>query len=158
MRKLTLSLVLVGTLAGGVRAASAAYYVEYYRDNLFAGLAYHRVGCMTDWYTIQSDQDYDGFTGQRYCVLGSNPESVPSASWYGYDYVGDSFTEVAEHLDSCGLQSNDRYGTGDYSPSSSTCGYNIFTNCNSDCWIRYFSTCVGQTVGTLSPCFGYHYP
>ena len=57
MRKLTLSLVLVGTLAGGARAASAAYYVEYYRDNLFAGLAYHRVGCMTDWYTIQSDQD-----------------------------------------------------------------------------------------------------
>jgi hypothetical protein len=94
MRKWILSLVLVATLAGGARAASAAYYVEYYRDNLFAGLAYHRVGCMTDWYTIQSDQDYDGFTGQRYCVAGSSPESVPSASWYGYDYVGDSFTEA----------------------------------------------------------------
>ena len=77
MRKLTLSLVLVGTLAGGARAASAAYYVEYYRDNLFLGLAYHRVGCLTDWNTIQSDQDYDGFTGQRYCNAGASPESVP---------------------------------------------------------------------------------
>lgn len=158
MRKWIPSLVLLGTLAGGARAAWAAYYVEYYRDNLFLGLAYHRVGCLTDWSTIQSDQDYDGFTGQRYCYTGASPESVPGASWYGYDHVGESLEEAAALLGGCGAQTNDRYGTAEYSPSSETCGYNIFTNCNSDCWIRYFSTCVGQTIGTLSPCFGYHYP
>lgn len=158
MRKWILSLVVLGTITGGARAASSAYYVEYYRDNLFGGLAYHRVGCMTDWNTIQSNQDYDGFTGQRYCNAGTSPESVPGASWYGYDHVGDSFDQVRAQLDGCGAQTNNRYGTANYNPSSSTCGYNIFTNCNSDCWIRYFSTCVGQRIGTLSPCFGYSYP
>jgi hypothetical protein len=158
MKKLILSLVVLGTVAAGARAASAAYYVEYYRDNLFLGLAYHRVGCMTDWNTIQSNQDYDGFTNNRYCFAGASPVSVPNASWYTYDFVGDSFTTVQSRLNTCGGNTNANYGTPNYAASSTTCSYNIFTNCNSDCWIRYFSTCVGFTVGTASTCFGYHYP
>jgi hypothetical protein len=158
MRKLILSLVVLGTMATGARALDAAYYVEYYRDNLFAGLAYHRVGCMTDWNTIQSNQDYDGFTGNRYCNAGATAASVPNASWYDYDILSDSFSASQAELDQCGGNTNGRYGTPNYAPSSQTCGYNIFTNCNSDCWIRYFSTCVGHRVGTVSPCFGYSYP
>jgi hypothetical protein len=158
MKKLILSLVVLGTVAAGARAASASYYVEYFRDNLFAGLAYHRVGCMTDWTTIQSNQDYDGFTNNRYCNAGATAASVPNASWYTYEFLGDSFADAQNRLNSCGGNTNSSYGTPDYAASSNTCGYNIFTNCNSDCWIRYFSTCMGQTVGTISPCFGYHYP
>jgi hypothetical protein len=158
MRKWILSLLVLGTVASGARAASAAYYVEYYRDNLFLGLAYHRVGCLTDWNTIQSDQDYDGFTSNRYCRAGTSPDSVPGASWYTYDPIGDSLSGAQAQLGICGGNTNSRYGTPGYAASSNTCGYNIFTNCNSDCWIRYFSTCMGQTIGTISPCFGYRYP
>jgi hypothetical protein len=158
MRKLILSLVVLGTVATGARAISAAYYVEYYRDNLFLGLAYHRVGCLTDWNAIQSNQDYDGFTNNRYCNAGANPASVPNGSWYGYDFVSDSLSATQNLLSACGNNTNARYGTPNYAGSSNTCGYNIFTNCNSDCWIRYFSTCMGQTIGTISPCFGYSFP
>lgn len=158
MRKLILSLVVLASLTAGARAARASYYVEYYRDNLFLGLAYHRVGCLTDWNTIQSNQDYDGFTNTRYCNAGANPESVASASWYGYDFIGDSLPAAQNQLASCGNATNSNYGTPNYAASSNTCGYNIFSNCNSDCWIRYFSTCMGQTIGTASPCFGWHYP
>ena len=158
MRKLILSLVVLGTVAAGAQGAGASYYVEYYRDNLFLGLAYHRVGCMTDWFSIQSNQDYDGFTGNRYCNAGASPESVPNGQWFTYDYVSESFSGTQSQLDSCGASTNSNYGTPNYAPSSNTCGYNIFTNCNSDCWISYFSTCVGQTVSTISPCFGWHYP
>jgi len=158
MRKLILSLVVLGTVTTGARAADAAFYLEYYRDNLFLGLAYHRVGCLTDWNTVQSSQDYDGFTNNRYCHAGANPESVPSASWYGYDFLSSSASTAQAQLNTCSNNTNSRYGTPNFAASSNTCGYNIFSNCNSDCWIRYFSTCMGQTIGTLSPCFGYSFP
>ncbi len=158
MRKLILSLLVLGTIAAGARAAQSAFYVEYYRDNLFLGLAYHRVGCLTDWNTIQSNQDYDGFTNSRFCNAGATADSVPNASWYTYDPIGDSLSGAQAQLSTCGGNTNSRYGTPNYAASSNTCSYNIFSNCNSDCWIRYFSTCMGQTIGTISPCFGYHYP
>jgi hypothetical protein len=158
MRKLILSLVVLGTVATGARALDAAYYVEYYRDNLFLGLAYHRVGCMTDWITIQSDQDYDGFTDKRYCTTGGPAESVPDGEWFDYDVLSDSFGDAQAELDTCGANTNFAYGTPNYSDTSETCGYNIFTNCNSDCWSLYFSTCVGHQIGIVSPCFGYSYP
>ena len=158
MRKLILSLVVLGTMAAGARSLEAAYYVEYYRDNLFLGLAYHRVGCMTDWNAIQSDQNYDGFTNNIYCHTGASPESVPNGTWYDYDILSSDFGSSKAELDTCGGNTNSRYGTPNYAASSQTCSYNIFTNCNSDCWISYFSTCVGHRVGTISPCFGYSYP
>jgi hypothetical protein len=158
MKKWLVALVLLGTLAGSSRSASADYYVEYYRDNLFLGLAYHRMGCLTNWTTIQSNQDYDGFTNNRYCVAGATSDSVPNGQWFDYHYLSASFSTAQSRLDSCGAQTNSRYDTPSYAARSNSCSYNIVTNCNSDCWIRYFSTCNGHTVGTISPCFGYHYP
>lgn len=158
MRRMVLALAVVGMVVAAVRTTAADYYVEYYRDNLFLGLAYHRVGCLTDWNTIQSNQDYDGFTNNRYCNAGASAASVPGASWYDYTYLSPSLATARARLDSCGGSTNNRYGTPNYNSQSSTCGYNIITNCNSDCWIRYFSTCTGHRIGTASPCFGYSYP
>ena len=62
------------------------------------------------------------------------------------------------HLNTCGGNTNNKYGTPGYAARSNTCSYNIITNCNSDCWIRYFSTCMGDQVGIASTCFGYSYP
>jgi hypothetical protein len=158
MRRWMLALAVVGSLMAVTRSTSADYYVEYYRDNLFLGLAYHRIGCLTNWSTIQSNQDYDGFTNNRYCYTGASAASVPNGSWYDYTHLGTSLSTAKSRLDTCGSRTNTRYGTANYAASSSTCGYNIFTNCNSDCWIRYFSTCNGDTVGIVSPCFGWSYP
>ncbi|HKA89626.1 MAG TPA: hypothetical protein VKE22_18305 [Haliangiales bacterium] len=157
MKKWLACVMLLGTVAAP-RAAAADYYVEYYRDNLFLGLAYHRIGCLTDWFTIQSNQDYDGFTNNRYCFAGTSSDSVPNGQWFDYHYLSASSSAAQSSLDSCGARTNGRYATPNYAARSTSCSYNIFTNCNSDCWIRYFSTCVGHTVGTLSPCFGYSYP
>lgn len=83
------SLALAACVCSSVAASTvdAALYVEYYRDNLFLGLAYHRVGCLTDWNTIQANQDYDGFTNQRYCFQGATAASVPNASWYAWSFA-----------------------------------------------------------------------
>lgn len=149
MRKAIVTLVLVMFSLGFVREVSSAFYVEYYRDNLFLGLAYHRIGCLTDWNTVQSSQDYDGFTYTRYCYAGASAASVPNGQWYDWNYA----TGKAQ-LDACGTQTNNYYGTPNYADRSNTCSYNIFTNCNSDCWIRRFSICQGYQVATASPgCF-----
>ncbi|MEM7676785.1 MAG: hypothetical protein AAF449_12350 [Myxococcota bacterium] len=147
MKKALATLIFALTL-GGATVASAAYYVEYYRDNLFIGLAYHRVGCLTNGSTIQSNQDYDGFSSQRYCYTGRSSSSVPGASRYDSNRA----TGKAQ-LDACGLQANNRYGTPNYASRSNTCNYNILFNCNSDCWIREFSSCQGKRVGIRSPCW-----
>ena len=42
MRRFFAITLAVAALAA-VPATASAYYVEYYRDNLFLGLAYHRV-------------------------------------------------------------------------------------------------------------------
>mgnify|MGYP000864493120 FL=1 len=146
MRKILFMAVTAVMCVGFAAPARAASYVEYYRDNLFAGLAYHRVGCLTDYKTIQSNQDYDGFTTQRYCTTGKTSKSVPNGEWYAWNYA----TGKAQ-LDSCGSQSNSYYGTPNYAARSNTCSYNILTNCNSDCWIRRFSICQGKQVATISP-------
>jgi hypothetical protein len=158
MQRYVLVLAIVGSMASVSRTTSADYYVEYYRDNLFLGIAYHRVGCLTDWSTIQSNQDYDGFTNNRYCNQGRTSDSVPNASWYDYTYLSSSIATALSRLDSCGASTNQRYDTPNYASRSNSCSYNILTNCNSDCWVRYFSTCNGDPIGITSPCFGYSYP
>ncbi len=149
MRKAILIGVAAATLLGlPSEANSAQLYVEYYRDNLFLGLAYHRVACLTDWSTIQSNQDYDGFTTKRYCYTGASAASVPDGSWYDWN-----FASGKAQLDSCGLQANNKYDTPNYAARSNTCNYNVLTDCNSDCWIRTFSKCQGWQVSIASPCW-----
>lgn len=154
----TLAAAALVTTLVAARPARADYYVEYYRDNLFLGLAYHRIGCLTNWTTIQSNQEYDGFTTSEYCTAGATSNSVPGGSWFDYQYLSTSLSTAQSRLNSCGTSTNNKYGTPNYAARSNTCSYNILTNCNSDCWIRYFSTCVGHTVSTASTCIGYSYP
>lgn len=148
MRKAIMSLLAVCMCLGLVREANSADYVEYYRDNLFLGLAYHRVGCLTDWTTIQANQDYDGFTTKRYCHTGATSYEVPDGDWYAWNYA----TGKAQ-LDACGAHTNNVYGTPNYAARSNTCSYNILLDCNSDCWIEEFSSCQGREVATASPCW-----
>lgn len=152
MKQVALAIVFL-TIVGTARQAQSDYYIEYYRDNLFLGLAYHRIGCLSNWTTIQSNQDYDGFTNNRYCNTGLTSDSVPNGSWYDYQNLGTSFSSAQTRANSCGASTNTAYGTPNYAASSNTCSYNILTNCNSDCWIRRFSGCMGHTVGIVSPCF-----
>ncbi len=148
MRKALLAAVLAVVTVSFSASAYSAYYVEYYRNNLFLGLAYHRVACLTDWSTIQSDQDYDGFSSSRYCYSGSSSDSVPGASCFDWNYA-----TGAAQLDACGAHTNEVYDTPNYARRSNSCNYNIFTDCNSDCWMREFSTCQGYTIPIASPCF-----
>ncbi len=149
MRKFITVASLAAMLSVGFAAeANSAYYVEYYRDNLFIGLAYHRVGCLTDWNTIQSNQDYDGFTNTRFCYAGASPDSVPGAEWYDWNYASGK-----AQLDACGASANNKYDTPNYAARSNTCSYNVFMDCNSDCWIRHFSSCQGKTTSIVSPCW-----
>ncbi|MEM1415829.1 MAG: hypothetical protein AAGH15_13055 [Myxococcota bacterium] len=129
-------------------ASAQQQYVEYYRDNLFLGLAYHRVGCLTNWSTIQSSQDYDGFTTKRYCYSGRTANSVPGGRWFAWN-----FASGKSQLDACGQRANQRYGTPNYAARSNTCNYNILFDCNSDCWIKEFSRCQGKRVSVISPCW-----
>jgi len=135
---------------GSASAAHAAYYIDYWGDDLFLGLAYHRFGCLSNENTISSNQDYDGFTTKRYCYSGQSSNAPGSAGYVALDW---NTTSGAAQLNSCGTQANNTYGTANYAASSTTCSYNILMNCNSDCWIRKFSTCQGRKIGIASPCF-----
>lgn len=146
--KKALTALAFALMVGATTTASAALFVEYYRDNLFLGLAYHRVGCLTDWNTIQANQDYDGFSNTRYCYTGRTANSVPGASWFAWNYATGK-----SQLDSCGTRANNRYGTPNYAFRSDTCNYNILFDCNSDCWIKEFSSCQGRRVSIISPCW-----
>lgn len=149
MRRIAIALVAFATLAVAAPRAEAAYYVEYYRDNLFLGLAYHRVGCLTDWTTIQSNQDYDGFTTYRYCYSGASSNSVPSGEWFDWNYA-----TGAAQLNSKGTEANTCYATPGYQDYSNVCSYNVLTDCNSDCWMENFSMRQGWTVEVASGCWG----
>jgi hypothetical protein len=154
MKKNVLGLATGLLIVASTSTAFAVQYIEYYRDNLFLGLAYHRVGCLTNWYTIQSGQEYDGFTTKQYCTSGATATSVPGGKWFAWDFARNS--SVA---DSCGQSTNNRYGTPNYAARSNTCNYNILFDCNSDCWIREFGKCMdrdisnGQKVPKASPCW-----
>ncbi|XYH93587.1 hypothetical protein ACMHYB_37835 [Sorangium sp. So ce1128] len=134
---------------GAAGAAEAALFVDYWGDNLFLGLAYHRVGCLTNDVTIVSNQDYDGFTSTRFCFDGQ-PWNAPGNA--GHTYLGSNGTSGAAQLNACGTQANNKYGTPNYAARSNTCSYNVLTNCNSDCWIREFSRCQGMQIAIASPC------
>ncbi len=132
------------------RAAESALYIDYWGDDLFLGLAYHRFGCYDNDTSILSNQDYDGFTTNRYCYQGAAWDAPGNA---GYAYLNWNYATGKAQLDACGASTNTAYGTPNYAARSNTCSYNIFTNCNSDCWIRKFSKCQGKQIGIASPCF-----
>jgi hypothetical protein len=148
--KYMLALVAAVALVGTSGAALSATYVDYWGDNLFLGLAYHRFGCYDDDNVILSNQDYDGFTTNRYCYQGQAWNAPQNA---GHTYLDWNYASSKAQLDSCGTTANNAYGTPNYAARSNTCSYNILTNCNSDCWIRRFSSCQGYQIGIASPCF-----
>ncbi|MEZ4398653.1 MAG: hypothetical protein R3B06_01445 [Kofleriaceae bacterium] len=154
MRRLAALAVALVTFAA-LPSTASAYYVEYYRDNLFLGLAYHRVGCLTDWTTIQSTQEYDGFTTFDYCTAGTSSNSVPSGEWFDWNYVaGSTLSAAKSSLDNVGNQANTCYATPNYAARSNVCSYNVLMDCNSDCWMENFSSRQGWTVDTASGCWG----
>lgn len=148
IRKVFGGLVLAALVGSAPPAYAQQQFIEYYRDNLFLGLAYHRVGCLTNWSTIQSGQEYDGFSTTNYCRSGRSANSVPGGRWFAWN-----FATGKSQLDSCGTQTNNRYGTPNYAARSNTCNYNVLFDCNSDCWIRQFSICQGRRVSISSPCW-----
>jgi hypothetical protein len=148
MRKTLTAVAGTAMLASSSLASAQQLYVEYYRNNLFLGLAYHRIGCLTNWSTIQSNQDYDGFSSSRYCHSGRTADSVPDGEWFAWNYAS-----AKAQLDTCGNRANTRYGTPNYAARSNRCNYNVVTDCNSDCWIRHFSGCQGKRVPIASPCW-----
>ncbi|XXX78006.1 hypothetical protein WMF30_04435 [Sorangium sp. So ce134] len=143
------SLSAAVTVVGVASAAQATEYIDYWGDDLFLGLAYHRVGCHTNDVSILSNQDYDGFTATRFCYSGRSWDSLHSA---GYVYLGSNVTSGAAELNACGQHTNEVYATPNYAARSTECSYNILTDCNSDCWIREFSSCQGMEIGIASPC------
>lgn len=154
MRRLLAAAAAVFALAAVPASANAYYYVEYYRDNLFLGLAYHRVGCMTDWNTKSSSQEYDGFTYYDYCTAGTSAASVPSGEWFDWNYAGPEYYGAKAALDNVGWQANTCYATPNYQDRSNVCSYNVMTDCNSDCWMENFSSRQGWQVDTASGCWG----
>ncbi|HWO22576.1 MAG TPA: hypothetical protein VNO30_27645 [Kofleriaceae bacterium] len=148
--KTLLAAVAVFAVLGTASAVESATYVDYWGDNLFLGLAYHRFGCFNDDAKTLSDQDYDGFTTNRYCYTNAAWDAPGAA---GHTYLDWNYASSKSQLDSCGTVANNTYGTPNYAARSNTCSYNILTNCNSDCWIRRFSSCQGYQIGIASPCF-----
>lgn len=146
---------------------ATGYFVDYWKDNLFLGIAYHRIACLSATRTngtrvIVSDTDFDGFSDGDYCRRGldwQSPLQYGASSLQRSDAMGASYSTAVGHLDACGATANTRYGTPSYARRSNSCGYNVLRNCNSDCWIREFSSCVSSrlgngkgAIGILSPC------
>ena len=144
-----LAAVAAFMILGTAGAAQSAQYVDYWGDDLFLGLAYHRFGCYDDDNVTLANQEYDGFTTNRYCYQGAAWNAPGNA---GYVFLDWNYTSGKAQLDNCGLITNNAYGTPNYAARSNTCSYNILTNCNSDCWIRKFSSCQGWQIGIASPC------
>ncbi len=203
MRKLFVAVVL-GTVLWmfgprlDVRAAHAYEELDYYGENLFLGLAYHRWACAESTTTIQSNNTYQGFTGTQHCVAGQPWNSIAydtylgwtetdtrghteASGWDGYFYgyanwdyglslsfantsTISSFDKVTPspsdwHYYSnswfTGYADNSTWNINSRSTSGApnSCSYNVLTNCNSDCWIRDFSSREGWTVSIASPCW-----
>lgn len=145
-----LAAIAAAPALGLATEAQAALYVDYWGDDLFGGIAYHRFGCLDDDTNTLSNQDYDGFTNSRFCFAGRAWDALEGD---GYAFLDWNYTSGAAQLDACGAHTNEVYDTPNYADRSNSCSYNIFTDCNSDCWIREFSSCQGWEIGIASPCF-----
>lgn len=75
--------------------------------------------------------------------LKLNDGSDPT-DWHNYCH---SFQTGYVNNDTFGMNTRGTGGEPNY------CSYDVFFNCNSDCWIRDFSTQQGSTISIASPCF-----
>jgi|GEM_PF-2652605 len=134
---------------------------------------------------ITSNNTYQGFTNQQYCFNGRSYaqtrreasiylgwRTAPTDAWLGYyfglanwDYgtalVGTNPRDIRNYSHSLqtSYANNDTFGISPRSVSGApnACNYNVITNCNSDCWMRDFSTRgwgSGGAVPIASPCLG----
>ncbi|HTJ41122.1 MAG TPA: hypothetical protein VL463_03475 [Kofleriaceae bacterium] len=139
--------------------AGSTWYIDYWKNNLFLGIAYHRFGCFSNDMMIVDDKEYDGFTDTDYCRYGQNitdPSTRGGSTTYmiSYMYAGYTWQTIKNWFESCGSKANTDYNTPNYQRRSNSCSYNVITNCNSDCWIRDFSTCEhGSSISIASPCW-----
>ena len=142
--------------------------MDYWKNNLFLGIAYHRIGCLTGSTAVLSSQDYDGFSDGNYCRAGygwQSPSQFGGSTTYLISqnlettYGSISFTTAKANADKCangGTLSDGRvvsgtnvtYNTPSYAYRSGSCSYNVLTNCNSDCWIKNFSNCLDGSGGS----------
>ncbi len=142
-----------------VATAGNTWWIDYWKNNLFLSIAYHRFGCFTNDLSIVDEREFDGFTDTDYCRKGyglTDPANRGGSSTYmvSTQYTGWTWQSVKDHFESCGSAANNTYNTPSYQRRSNSCSYNVITNCNSDCWIKNFSTCeAGSPIQTLSPCW-----
>jgi hypothetical protein len=156
---------------------SSVEYMDYWKNNLFLGIAYHRIGCLTGSVAVLSSQDYDGFSDGNYCRAGygwQSPSQFGGSTTYLVSqnleatYGAISFATAKANADKCasgGTLSDGRvvtgtnvtYNTPSFAYRSTSCSYNVLTNCNSDCWIKNFSNCLdgngGAGISIASPCW-----
>ena len=147
---------------GGNSDGSSVFYLDTWKDNLFLGIAYHRVGCLTGSVAVVNDTDYDGFSNGDYCRNGygwQSPSQFGGSTSYqvSWSFGAASYASAKAQADSCNTGANNAYGTPSNAYRSTSCSYNIFKNCNSDCWYKNFSNCVdgagGNGVSIASPCW-----
>jgi hypothetical protein len=147
---------------GGSSDGSSVFYMDTWKDNLFLSIAYHRVGCLTGSVAVVNNTDYDGFSNGDYC---RNGQAWQSPSWYGgstsyqvsWSFGAATYSQAKATSDSCNTGANNAFNTPNNAYRSGSCSYNIFKNCNSDCWYKNFSNCVdgasGSGVSIASPCW-----
>ena len=147
---------------GGASDGSSIFYMDTWKDNLFLSIAYHRVGCLTGSVAVVANQDYDGFSNGDYCRNGygwQSPSVFGGSTSYqvSWSFGGASYTSAKATADSCNTGANNAFNTPSNAYRSGSCSYNIFKNCNSDCWYKNFSNCVdgagGNGVSIASPCW-----
>ncbi len=146
----------------GGTAQGTVYYMDYWKDNLFLSIAYHRVGCLTGSVSVVSNTDYDGFSNGDYCRNGSawnSPGIYGTGTTYqlSWSFGSATYSSAVSASNTCNTGANNAYGTANNAYRSTTCSYNIFKNCNSDCWIKNFSNCLdgsgGSGISIASPCW-----
>lgn len=134
---------------------------------------------------ITSNNTYQGFSNQQWCFNGRPyaqtrreaniylaRRTALSDAWLGYyfglvnwDYgtplVGTNPRDIRNYSHSLqtSYRNNDTFGisTRSVPGAPNACSYNVITNCNSDCWMRDFSTRTwgpGGAVPIASPCLG----
>ena len=142
------ALAVTAIMASSALASAQQLYVEYYRSNLFLGLAYHRIGCLPTGARSNRTRTTMAFRARGTAMRDAPRTPFRDGEWFAWNYASGK-----SQLDACGSQANTRYGTPNYAERSNRCNYNVVTNCNSDCWIRHFSGCQGKRVPIASPCW-----
>jgi hypothetical protein len=167
----------VSTILLGVAETAQAGTMRYYGDNLFLGIAYHRVACYTsDNQTISSTVEYDGFARgvfmddhvtEDYCVVGRGVMSPSNSIEVTFGYKSNvsqstmnSKKELTHDLyGDCSQGSNCLCAASEELQGwSQKCTYNILNNCNSDCWYYAFTYYMGSGQPIASPCWGAYPP